>query len=313
MKEIKLSPEKLPQLLSEYIKDKNCIFIYPTDTAMNSWIEFLIINPELSGTDAIPLERFIAWDNFKGKYLRAEENGKKAIPSILRKLFVLDLISRNSSKPKEQRFQVIINPDDKYTAVAVSFSDWICKNLPSLHFWKKRMDEHTATYGEMDAEDKDYMTLYTEYKAFLDSNNLYEPSWIESLALGNKDNTFIILYPELLEDFGDFSDVFSSSNNITVITMPQNIPAPPVYLYPDSRSELRQTMLRIIEIVKSGKADWSEIALSVPNIEIYRPYLEREFQIYEIPYVIKSGLSLTQNSAGKIFKEISDCYNDNFV
>ena len=313
MNEIKLPPEQIAGTLIKNLSNSDCIFIFSTDTVMNSWIEYLITHPELSGTDALPLERFIAWDNFKGKYLRAEESEKNTIPSILKKLFVLDLISKNAEKPKEERFQVIINPDDEYAAGATSFADWICRNLPSLHFWKKRMEENKADYGELDAEDKDYLKLYEEYKNFLDANNLYEPSWVENLDLGDKNTKFLLFYPELLEDYGDFTDIFSKCENITVTTMPEDIPNPKVYLYPDSRSELRQTMLRIIELVNSGKADWSEIALSIPNIDVYRPYIEREFSIYNIPYVIKSGVSLTKNNAGKIFREISDCYTKNFT
>ena len=313
MKEIKLPPEHISEILIKNLPDKNCIFIFSTDTVMNSWIEYLITHPELSNTEAIPLERFIAWDNFKGKYLRAEESGKSTIPSILKKLFVLDLISKNAAKPKEERFQVIINPDDEYAAGATSFAEWICSNLPSLHFWKKRMEENKTDYGEPDAEDKDYLKLYEEYKSFLDANNLYEPSWVENLDLGDKNTKFILFYPELLKDYGEFAEIFAKCENITITTMPENIPNPKFYLYTDSRTELRQTMLRIIDLVNSGKADWSEIALSIPDLDTYRPYIEREFGLYEIPYVIKAGISLTKNSAGRIFKEINDCHSQNFT
>ncbi len=312
MKEIKLNPDQIAKALIEKLKDSSTIFVFSTDTVMNSWIEYLITNPEISGTDALPLERFIAWDNFKGKYLHAQEEGKKSVPSILRKFFVLDLIEKNTSLPKEERFQVIINPDDDFAKSAASFADWISKNLPSLNFWKKRLDQNAETYGPLDEEDKDYERLYQLYKAFLDQNGLFEPAWLENLELGDKDTSFILFYPELLEDFNDYLDIFKANSNITIYTMPEDIPNPPAYFYPDSRSELRQTMLSIIKLVQEGKADWSEIALSIPDIETYRPYIDREFSLYGIPYVIKSGLSLTKNSAGRIFREIYNCHTENF-
>lgn len=312
MKEIKLNPDQISKVLIENIKDPSTIFVFSTDTVMNSWIEYLITHPNLSELDALPLERFLAWDNFKGKYLHASEDGKTSIPSILRKFFVQDLIEKNSKLPKEERFQVIINPEDSYAKAAASFADWISKNLPSLHFWKKRMEENSETYGQMDAEDLDYEKLYQLYKAFLDQNNLFEPAWLDNLELGDKDTKFILFYPELLEDFGDFTDIFKANSNITICTMPENIPNPPAYFYPDSRSELRQTLLSIIKLVQEKKADWSEIALSIPDIDTYRPYIERECYIYGIPYVIKAGLSLTKNNAGRIFKEIKDCHTEAF-
>lgn len=312
MNKIDLHPDQIPDFLINQVKSSETVFIFSTDTVMNSWIEFLITHPETTGTDVLPLERFMAWDNFKRNYLRAEETGLTTIPSILRKLFILDLISKNAKKNKNERFQVIINPEDEYAASASSFASWICSNLPSLHFWQKRLKENAQSYGELDAEDLDYQNLYSAYKDFLTANSLYEPSWVENLELGDKSTKFIIFYPELLEDYNDFETVFSKCNNITITVLPENIPAPKAYFYPDSRSELRQTMLQIIQLVNDGKADWSEIALSVPDIDTYRPYLEREFDLYEIPYVIKSGLPLTKNSAGQIFREISNCHTENY-
>ena len=52
--------------------------------------------------------------------------------------------------------------------------------------------------------------------------------------------------------------------------MPEDVPGPELYFYKDARRELGQTMLRIIALVKEGKADWTEIALSVPDLDLYR-------------------------------------------
>ncbi len=312
MKKLELLPEKISDILSEMISHQDCIFVFPTDTVMNSWIDWIVLHPEKSGCDAVPFERFIAWDNFKGTYVAAEQTGKSVIPSILRKFFVSDLIARNAQKPVSQRLQVLINPDDEFAKNATSFEDWIAKNISSLHFWKKRLDKNAAEYGEFDAEDKDYLYIYDEYSRFLNSNNLFEPSWIEGTDISDKKTEFVIFYPELLEDFGDFEDIFDANENITLCTLPENLPSPKVYKYSDSRKELRQTMLRIIKLVNEGHADWSEIALSIPDIETYRPYIDREFSLYGIPYVIKAGQPLTKNCAGRIFSEIYDCHNSGF-
>lgn len=313
MKEIKLNPNEISKILISNINNPSTIFIFSTSTVMNSWIEYLITHADQTGTDALPLERFIAWDTFKGKYLHAEESGKSSVPSILRNFFVQDLIYKNANLDKSQRFQVIINPEDSYAREAASFADWISKNLPSLHFWKKRLDQSAETYGQLDAEDQDYEKLYQLYKDFLDKNKLFEPAWLDNLELGDKNTNFILFYPELLEDFGDYKEIFKKNDNITLCTMPDDIPNPEVYFFKDSRSELRQTILRIIQLVKDDKADWSEIALSIPDIETYRPYIEREFKLYQVPFVIKAGLSLTKNNAGQIFREINNCHKENFT
>lgn len=312
MKEILLNPKDLPKIISNNLPDSNTIFVFSTDTVMNSWIDWIILNPEISGTDAVPFERFIAWDNFKRDYLSISKEGLTAVPSLLRKLFVHNLIQQNAQKNINERFQVIINPQDEYAKNAESFAGWISDNLPSLNFWKNRFEKNKAEYGNMDSEDKDYDYLYNEYNKFLINNKLFEPSWIENVDFINSDKNFIFFYPEMLQDFQDFTDTFEKSQNVTFCKLPQDLPSPKAYLYPDSRTELRQTILQIIKLVKENKADWSEIAISIPDIETYRPYIEREFNLYGIPYVIKSGMKLTQNTAGRIFREIYNCHNENF-
>ena len=312
MRKIELDPEKIGNILSEKLSSPDCIFVFPTDTVMNSWIDWIILNPSKSGCEAVPFERFIAWDNFKATYVQAQMEGKSVIPSILKKFFVSDLIAKNAEKPEAERLQVLINPKDEFAKNAASFEDWIAKNLPSLHFWKKRLDAHAKEYGSLDDEDKDYLFLYEEYSRFLNDNKLFEPSWIEGTDISDKKNHFVIFYPEVLEDFSDFEEIFNQNENITLCLLPENLPAPKVYKYSDSRKELRQTMLRIIKLVKDGLCDWSEIALSLPDLETYRPYIDREFSQYSIPYVIKAGAPLTKNCAGRIFREIYDCHNSNF-
>lgn len=313
MKKIALNPQNLPSVFKDKLQNDNSVFIFSTDIVLNSWMDWIVTHADLSGTDAVPFERFIAWDNFKGEYLSAGQKNATAIPSLLRKLFVNDLIEKNAQKPESERFQSVINPKDEFAQSASSFSEWICGNLPSLHFWKKRLDKYKAEYGQLDAEDKDYQQIYDAYSNFLKQNNLFEPSWIEDLSLENKEKEFVIFYPELLQDFSDYTDIFEKAENVTLYTLPKDLPSPKAYLYPDSRTELRQTMLRIIELVQTKKADWSEITLSIPDIETYRPYIEREFDLYQIPYVIKAGNPLTKNCAGRIFREIYNCYNDNFT
>ena len=310
MKKQFLSPSQIADILIKNIKDPDSVFIFPTDTVLNSWADFLILNHEKTNVQAIPMERFIAWDKFKSHYLHATKEGFDTIPSILKKFFVHDLILKNAQAPAQERFQVIINPDDEYASNAFSFSTWIYKNLSSLNLLEKRYKQNPDY--QKDDEDLDYEKLYYQYKNFLEQNRLYEPSWIDDIEFDTEGKHFFLFYPEIIEDFGDFIEIFERCDDFNVFEFPKNTPNVKAYFYKDSRTELRQTILRIIELVQNKKADWSDIALSIPDIDTYRPYLEREFAIYNIPYVIKSGIPLTKNSAARIFKEISDCYTSNY-
>ena len=319
MKNVALKPDNMAETIKNIInKHNNDIFVFPTDVVMNSWIDWIITNSDVS---AVPLERFIAWDNFKSDFVSAHQEGKTVIPSILRKMFITDLISSNSQRPENIRYSIIFNTDNKSTKEISSFADWVCDIVRSLYFWKCRLIENVPE-NEWDDEDREYLRLYDDYDKFLNDNKLFEPSWVKDIQFSGENRGFHIFYPELLEDFIDYKDVLSKADNVYFYTMPVKSSdddkksaqdnAPEVYLYPDSRKELRQTMLSIVDIVKSGKAQWVDFALSIPDIETYKPYIQREFDLYGIPYVIKAGVSLTKNSAGRIFREIKDCYDTNF-
>ncbi len=297
--------------IEEFLKtkaaDKSAVFVFATDVVCQSWADWCVTGH--TNVKSVAMSRFLAWDTFKGKFVSAQKEGYSAVPSVLRKLFVYTLIAENA---ENQIFKKIINPLDEYRKDAYSFADWISKNLSSLHIWKKRLDANQKDYGNLDDEDKDYELLYARYSDFLEKNKLFEPAWVDEIKLTDNKNHYYIFYPEQLEDFIDYEEIFSKAGNVTFLHLPEETVPPECFEFPDSRSELRKTILRIIALVNSEKADWTEIALTVPDFETYRPYLKRELELYSVPYVLKMGEPLSKNCAGRIFKEILDCHNEEF-
>lgn len=296
----------LAEFLGEAVKDKSNTFVFSTDVVMNSWIDYLITNPKKTGLSALPLERFTAWDKFKNNFLHSSEENKTSIPSILRKVFISNLIDKNAESPF---FKRIINPDFKDHAS--SFTDWLTGLLPSLKLWHKLKEESGTPY---DDEDSDYKTLYEKYSSFLDEHDFFEPAWLDADFSG--DQKFIIIYPEILEDFYDYEESLKKSEQITIVRLPQasinDSNKINCYKYSDSRKELRRTILQIRKLVEDKKASYTDITLSVPDLDTWRPYFERELTKYCIPFVIKAGLPLIKKTAGKIFTEIQDCYTSDF-
>lgn len=305
---LSISPENLQSLFKEYLADENVLFVFSTDVVMNSWVDWCVCHEEESGVTAVALERFVSWDKFKGQYASAEQKDKNVIPSLLRKIFVSNLIRRNA---EEKFFQKIINPE--FADTADSFTDWISKILPSLKLWHDlKAKAATLGYDDEDEEDSDFETLYKEYNSFLEANNFFEPAWAVPDFSETKKKVLII-YPETLEDFADYIDVFDKCPAITLVTMPEDEgPHPACIKYQDSRKELRMAILAIRKLVADNKAAWTDITLNVPDLETYRPYLERELKTYCVPFVIRAGFPLTTNCAGVIFKEILDCYSSDF-
>ena len=136
---------------------------------------------------------------------------------------------------------------------------------------------------------------------------MFEPSWFvpDFTEMRKK---FIIFYPEQLEDFDEYEAVFAVAENITVYVLPEKeAHASEVFVYPDARTELRRTALYIRDIVEKGGISYEDIALHVPELETYRPYIERELANYRIPFVVRSGERFTVGSAGSIFEDIDEC------
>ena len=316
-KNLIIEPKNISSIFKQFLSDECYSFVFPTDVVMNSWIDWCVMNPEESGVSAVPLERFIAWDKFKSQFMSGEEENKTSIPALLRKLFVNNLLIKN----KDELFlKKIISKE--FANNYASFSDWVSKFLPSLKLWTSlkflgmelSFENQDELNKNLDEEDQDFLSLYLHYSDFLEKNNMFEPAWIKPdfSSVGKK---FVIIYPELLEDYADFVDVFAKTEDFVIVNMPSieaNSKGPECLAFSDSRKELRRVILKIRELVETGIADWTEIALNVPDLDTYRPYIEREFKKYCVPYVIRAGNSLTNCCAGSIFPQISQCYNSDF-
>ncbi|MDE5615196.1 MAG: PD-(D/E)XK nuclease family protein [Treponemataceae bacterium] len=308
--------DDIPRILADHLRRKDGhaghpLFVFPTDIAADSWSAWAARNPAESGVQAVALEDFTAWDAFKGAYLAGNVREKTCIPALLRKLFVRDLLQQNV---RGRFITSIIPADDAETAFA--FTDWLAGILPSLRLWHEKYEAYLASHGltaatDPDGENHDYAALFARYDAFLTANGFFEPAWLTPEYL-EQERTIVIFFPELLEDFCDYEEVLSGADNVVAVTLKEAAAfRPRAYRFPDSRTELRRLLLRLRELHERG-ARWTDIAVSVPDLETYRPYIRRECALYCIPVNIRSGEPLTKNCAGMIFSQIHDCYASRF-
>ncbi len=306
----KISASEISGVLCEYLKKNDTIFVFSSDIACDTWSDWAVRNPAATGVSAVALERFVAWDTFKSDYLYASSDGKTAIPSVVRKMFVTSLIEENkrAAAAGAPLFKCIISPD--YADSALSFTDWISKLLPFLKLWHERYTRFIPQ-PDFDSENLDYLLLYERYSSFLEKNNLFEQSWITPVLQKTR-KQFVVFYPEILEDFHEYKEILENADNAVIVSLPEEETKPTVTKYSDARSELRYTILKIRNIIDAKQADWTDIAVSVPDIQTYRPYLERELKNYCVPFIIRAGIALTANGAGAIFKQIGDCYSSDF-
>lgn len=297
----------IEKTIAEHIHDQNVVFVFPTGVSADRWADRATLT---CGVSAVAMERFIAWDDFKAASIKSQVAGKTSVPSVMRTVFAANLIAENAKSPFLRN---LIVPE--YAQSATSFADWIGSLLPSLSSWKKKFESVGNT---ADDEDTDLLTLYTKYNAFLDSHNLFDPAW-ETPPFVTDGNEYYIFYPEVLMDFAEYKVLLTSAPQIHLITLSdssdtdlESVSKPQVDFFSNSRSELRHVALYIRNLHEEKHIAWEDIAINVPDLTTYAPYLTRELDLYEIPHVLKLGLPLTTSGAGHFFVQMKDCVSEGF-
>lgn len=307
--------EEVQRLIKENLQDPNAFFVFPTDISAVQWAERAL---EFDGSGAIALERFTAWDRFKTESIRSVQQDKDSISPALRKLFARSLLEQNKT---DSFFTSLINPE--YSSTSASFTDWITSLLPQLASWKEKFllsnegdSQQASLFGQADSEDDDLLRLEAEYRNFLDTNGLFDPAW-EKPPFYDEGKTFYIVYPEILQDFLEYKDILSNTEHIRFIHVPPLAQQSSALYYSNCRSELHTTALFISSICKpiaegGTGVQWTDIAISVPDIKTLEPYLLREFSLYNIPVQLRSGKKLGEYPAGRLFSLIRSCYTEKF-
>jgi len=309
----------IEDIICEFINQENVRFVFPSTIAMETWSDWAIKHSEKTGCKAVALEKWIVWDSFKNEFAQIHDSKKNCIPETLRKFFVRSLLQENSNLVKNGQ-KSFLHPliNNSFAGNSLHFTSWLSAILPSLDLWKtkftaKHTDNFEAALSEDDGENKVYAELYRRYADFLDKAEMFDPAWVKLNDIDSRFH-FVIFHPEQLKDFNDYKDKIEQSN-ATLVRLPQiqqEEEHPICLLYPNARMELRRTILKIRELHEKQGVSWADIALTVPDLTTYRPYIERELKNYCIPYAIRSGLSYTQNCAGRIFEEIQNCFENDF-
>lgn len=334
----KISQTQIAKILKENISDKNAIFVFNTSVALDTWTDFIV---QMEGAEGWPktlaADRFIAWDQFKGAAASVQEKDARSVPGLLRKLFARNLLAKikeeNSATQKSSGdakpfFERLINP--KYAENALAFTDWISQILPSLGSWHKLMSQKKFIEKNSDGKEKlatahdnpenrDYLKLYETYSDFLQKKNLFEPTWQEIKFNPLDKNRYIIFYPELLDDYIEYREILEAEEKkgkLSLIHLQNTTENSEQKIfanyYTSMRAELRMTALKILR-ENAGGIPWNCIAVSVPKIESYLPYVEREFRLYDIPFVTRAGTMLGKTGAGLVFRKMQDCFANAFA
>ena len=309
----------IESILLENIDKNESLFIFPTSVAINRWIDRLL---RLKGGGSIAIDKFMAWDKFKENSIRSRVQDKKSISNVLRKMFIISLIKKNEELCLKGEFPIftsLIKPE--WAGQAESFVSWISELLPQLGLWYRQTglgSDITAAppiipAGDYSEDDIDLYNLAIKYKKFLEENNLFEPAW-ERPPFEDTGKKCYLFFTDSLKDFNEYREILEASLNVKIIN-PQNeaeIQNSDVFYYTNSRSEITEAVLYIKALNENKNIQWDSISVCIPEGELYDPYLIRELENRNIPYVKQKGSPLSSYQAGKFFSSLLACYMDNF-
>lgn len=294
----------IEETLKKYGTNLDNVFVFPSRIAAMLWFQKSL---KLTGLKTVPAENYISWDNFKEKCMISSAEHLTPVSNIIRNIFAEYICGKNAEAAacSEPLFTSII--PEVYAKESSIFSKWIAGILPQLDHFEKR----TMLKPDTDLETTDFLQLKKMYSDFLQQNSFFEPSWLSSQFF-SYEKKYIIIYPELMEDFSEHAELLKTRNELTYIYCPEVENCNVVLdIYDNARAEIRGVVLQIEKLL-SENIQPDEIAVSIPDIENYTAYIKREFSLRGIPAEFRSGFKLGSEQAGKLFSLISDCVRNNF-
>jgi len=306
--------------LLENINNPNSLFVFPTDIAASSWADHLL---RLNG-GAVAMNKFTAWDEFKQNSIKSKVQNKKSIPSVLRKIFVSNLVNENAAyaqKGETPVFSSLIKIE--YAQTASQFTPWLTSLLPQLGAWFYRVTglaadgilskEAETAADKMEGDDRDIFALARRYALFLDEHRLFEPAW-ETPPFNDEGKDVFIFFPESLSDYGEYRELLADSRHVKTINAPNTDDLKSdTFFYTNSRSEIKEAALYIRALNENKGVSWDAIAVCITNSENYEPYVLREFTNRNIPFVKRTSKLLSDYPAGGFFRSILDCASQDFT
>lgn len=322
----------IEETIKEYLPNPSYIYVFPTEVAAKRWQDRAMY---LAPGRVIDKERFIAWDNFIEENIKKGSLDFECVTPIVREFFASYLISLNK---KEKFLSSLIPP--AYTDTSNSYASYIRTLLPALTLWAKtslrawqKETEDTFTFTENERltsralilalktiiEDTtsieyDLLNIYERYCLFLEQNNFYEPSY-QGYTFDKSSNFFILFFPELIEDYLSYKEALAKSLQVQIVStslLPSREDKKRLFFYPNARLEVKNAALYIRALHDKEGVPFCDIAVNLPKIEEYCPYLTRELTLLDIPYTVKSSLLLGKTLAGSLFSTLKDCFDYNF-
>ncbi len=286
----------LADLIARRLGERDVSFVFPSGTAADSWARKAL---GLAPGGAVESGRFVAWDSFRDLVFGGDSGERKA-DSRVRTLWAASVLAENAAKPF---LRALVRPE--YAAawlVAVPFVATVPRDF-GLVREKLAGDEPALA---------DLAALVERYDAFLRKTDVRESAWnrIPSLPARGR---WIVIAPELMEDFSDYAASLAGLDRVTVVPLAEAATEslPSLLAFPNVYEELRWAFAAIARGLDEGTRP-EDYAVTVVDPVALRPWIERVAADYGVPVALRSGQRLSKYPAGRFLSAIADCAKRRF-
>ena len=310
---------RIAQLLLKANED-GTRYVFSSQVVARSYLEACVrMHP---GT-AVFSDSVVSWDQFKANFTHFPQGRTKAVFTD-RLLFVNRLFRRERAMSR-LRFYC----DGSYPCSEKAYMKSIATGLPDMcraFDLKAGLDSNLEampmqlrpSVHENAPTDMvhDLDIIVPAYKAFIQSSDLYDPCLYEpDFSVPGNDGTcakdYVLVYPGSFSD-PCVGDALKVCRSLYLTYEGKGYgDSPKLKLFRNSTSETMACMRRIYSLLGSGVLP-NDIAISCPNVDAYRPYLEQEASKRDVKLTFAGARPLTQYIPGRFFKALLRVRDENY-
>lgn len=304
---------RLLEALGGGMADRGRLFVFPSQAVADAWAAAAL---ERLGLEVVESERFIGWDRFKERCLSARRRERPA-DRLARTIWAAGVVARQAESPFLRRIAGLTPKGGQArTPVggqATAFVPFLSSLPPSLNRITRVLDGPAGrALLARDEGLSDLAELKRDYAAFLAAHGLFEPGWEAVQAAAAEGESYLIVAPELMEDFAEYrAGLEGLGPRVELLPLERAAAAPPLLRFDNAYEELRYAFLKVGELLDSGLHP-EEIALTLPALELAAPYVERAAALAGVPCVVRSGEALSASPYGRLLAELSAAASGGF-
>ncbi len=295
-------------------------YVFSSQVVARSYLEACVrMHPGM----AVFSDSVVSWDQFKANFTHFPQGRTKAVFTD-RLLFVNRLFRRELAMSR-LRFYC----DSSYPCSEKAYMKSIATGLPDMC---RAFDLKAGLGSNPEAVPMqlrpsvlentpadmvhDLGIIVPAYKAFIESSGLYDPCLYEpDFSVPGNDGTcardYVLVFPSSFSDpcVGDALKVCRTLD--LVCEGKGDGDSPKLKLFRNSTSETMACMRRIYSLLSRGVLP-NDIAISCPNVDAYRPYLEQEAFKRDLKLTFAGAKPLTQYIPGRFFKALLRVRDENY-